>query len=120
MKKIKYYISFNSYENFLLTSNILTIILEIKRKLNYFKIEKFIRFPITKKRVTVNRSPFVDNVSKEHFELCTYKVLIILELNLSFSNNKEIIYIVQKLFEKYILNILKYQDVTINIKKKIT
>ena len=118
MKKINYHLIFKIYNYYLLNSNILTILFEIKKKFNFFKIKKIIKLKSEINKISINRSPFVDNVSKEQFETRTYKVLIILEIT-SFSDNKNLNIIFDKLFEKYLINILKFQEITISLKKNI-
>jgi small subunit ribosomal protein S10 len=62
---------FNSIENFKTKIQQIFNILEIKNP-------KFITFPISRKRYTLERSPHIDKKSREQFEQKHYKSQIIL------------------------------------------
>ena len=110
-KKIKYNLKFKSFDQKLLAYNLITILFELKKKLNFIKINNISTMPYNTKKFCVIRSPFVDKVSKEHFELRIFKNSIIIEV-IDPENP-----ILEKFLEISIVNVLKMQELTINYKK---
>lgn len=109
--KIKYQLEFKSFDQKLLTYNLISILFELKKNFNFLKFNKISSIPYTTKKTCVIRSPFVDKVSKEHFEIRVFKILINIEiLNL---NN----FFLDKIFEEYLVNVLKNQEITVSYKK---
>lgn len=114
-KKIKYQLKFKNYDQMLLNYNLLIIFFELKKKLNYINKNSITFLPYQKKPICILRAPFIHNVSREHFELRTFKTLLTIEI--LDPNN----FLLEKLFETFLLNILKLQETTISYKKyKIT
>jgi len=94
-----------------LLQNLTTILFELKKNLNFIKLTKINSTSSTSKRFCVIRSPFVDKVSKEHFELRIFQTFI--TITILDSNN----FFFEKTFEKYLNASLKFQELNINYKK---
>ena len=107
-KKIIYKICLSSYDKIILESNLLTLLFEIKSKLNFVKLNHFYLIPQISKKTCLLRSVFVDNSSKEHLEIKNYKIFISIKI----IKNKNL-----KILDNIILNLLKYQDLNIIFKK---
>ena len=110
-KKIRYYLKFQSYDQNLLVYNFLVSLFELKKNLNFIHKNTYIILPYKTKKICLLRSPFVDNVSREHFELRIFKNILVIEI-LDPKN-----FILEKIFDNYLINILKFQEVTISYKK---
>ena len=110
-KKIRYCLKFQSYDQNLLVYNFLVSLFELKKNLNFIHKNTYIILPYKTKKICLLRSPFVDNVSIEHFELRIFKNILIIEI-LDPKN-----FLLEKIFDNYLINILKFQEVTISYKK---
>src|SRR4051812_14374380 len=94
--KIKYNLKFQAFDQKLLSYNLLTILFELKKKMNFIKVNSVITMPYSTKRVSLIRSPFVDKTSKELFELRIFKTLVTIEI-FEFEN-----FILEKFFENHL------------------
>ena len=110
-QKVEYSIKVLSYDYNLLESQILSILLEIKLKFNFFKPKIIYSIPPSSKKLCILRSVFVDNSSKEHLEIKSYKSLIKIEI----ITKRDYI----KMIDILILDLLKYPDPNITYKKNI-
>jgi ribosomal protein S10 len=83
----QYKVQIKSHDFQLLELNLLALVYELKKNLNFLKISKLTYLPNRSKKFSVLRSPFVDNSSREHFELKFWKIVVFFE----FSNSEEFI-----------------------------
>jgi ribosomal protein S10 len=114
-KKIKYFLNFKSPDQKLLFYNLLLFLFECKKNLNYINKTSLIFAPYKYKKFCILRSPFVDKISREFFELRIFKNILILEI----VDPENII--LEKLFEASLINTIQYYESDISYKKiKIT
>jgi len=109
--KIRYLIKFKNYDQKLLTHNLLTSLFDLKKKLNFVNKTSVVYMPSKIKYYCVLRSPFVDNVSKEHYELRTFSNTIILDL-IDPAN-----IILEKIYDKFLYEIFSMSESLIVLKK---
>lgn len=76
--RVKLYIHIKSFYYYYLERDLFNINLFFKKKSMFFKKKYIIYLPITIKKFSVVRSPFVSKLSKEQFEIRTYRSLLIL------------------------------------------
>lgn len=110
-KQIEYQLKFKSADQKLLLHNLTTILFELKKNINFIKLNKINIISSNTKRFCVLRSPFVDKVSKEHFEIRVFQVIVTIVI--LDSNN----FFFEKTFEKYLNTTLKFQELNISYKK---
>jgi ribosomal protein S10 len=83
IKKYKIYLHIRSFFNYYLKRDLKVIFLFLKiNNLTFFK-RRVIYLPSSLKKFSVVRSPFVSKLSKEQFEIKVYRILIILDYELS-------------------------------------
>jgi len=110
-RKIRYQLKFQSYDQNLLAYNLLISLFEFKKNLNFINKSSIVMLPYKTKKICVLRSPFVDNISKEHFELRIFRNLLILDIY----DPKN--FIIEKIFDNFLVEILKFQEINISFKK---
>jgi len=110
-KQLQYQLKFKSTDQKLLLQNLTTILFELKKNMNFIKFNQLNMTSCITKKFCVLRSPFVDKVSKEHFELRIFQVLVTIVL--SDCNN----FFFEKIFEKSLNTNLKFQELNISYKK---
>jgi len=108
---IRYRIKFTNFDQKILNHNLLTILFELKKHLNFVKKTSNAQLPSNSKTFCVLRSPFVDNISKEHYELKTFKNVLVLE----FLNPQNIL--LEKLIDSTITSVLWSQESKVAYKK---
>lgn len=107
----QYKLHINTNDVDLLQINLLTLIYELKKNLNFLKISKLVCLPSKRKKFSILRSPFVDNSSRESLELRSWKTLIIFQIK---DSRNRINKVIQRLFENALINVLKNQQIKIS------
>lgn len=110
-RKIRYQLKFQSYDQNLMAYNLLVSLFEFKKNLNFIHKSSIVTLPYKTKKICVLRSPFVDNISKEHFEMRIFRNLLIIEIY----DPKN--FILEKIFDNFLVETLKFQEINISFKK---
>lgn len=95
IKKFKIYLHIKSFFHYYLKRDLKKFMLFLKKHRLNLSYSKIIYLPVSIKKFSVVRSPFVSKLSKEQFEIRIYKILVIFYtddiLFMKFFINKKII-----------------------------
>lgn len=109
--KIRYNIKFQNYDQKLLAHNLLTSLFDLKKNLNFVRKTSVSYMPSKVKYYCVLRSPFVDNISKEHYELRIFNTLITLDI----VDPKNVI--LERIYDKFLNKIFSMPESAVILKK---